>query len=86
MNLKDVKPASERKSGNRQQKNAQQRPATVDQPGRDRSPQPMDVKSSNRVGKDERPMKVTLPKKDDKPQPSKSGTNKDKKKKKKPGL
>jgi len=64
MKLNDVRPASERNAGNRQQQ-----PRTVNPPNKGQPPQPRDVNPSDRKGSVQKPRTVNPPNKDQPPQP-----------------
>jgi hypothetical protein len=72
MKLNEVRPASERNAGNRQQQPRTVTPAKKDQP-----PQPRAVKPSNNRGKEKQPQNVAPPKKTRKAQPQQPKTKQD---------
>jgi hypothetical protein len=64
MRLNDVRPASERNAGNRQQQ-----PRTVNPPNKGQPSQPQDIKPSNSRGKEKQSRTVNPPNKGQPPQP-----------------
>jgi hypothetical protein len=75
MKLNDVRPASERNAGNRQQQ-----PRTVNPPNKGQPSQPQDVSPSDSKGKEKQSQNVTSPSKKVKAQPKTNQDEKDKKK------
>ena len=80
MKLNDVRPASERNAGNRQQQ-----PRTVSTPNKVQPPQPRNVKPSNSRGKEKQTQNVAPPNRNRKAQPSQPKTNQDEKEKRNRG-
>jgi hypothetical protein len=78
MRLNDVRPASERNAGNRQQQ-----PPTVNPPNKGQPQQPRNVNPSNSRGKEKQPQNVAPPNRNRKAQPSQPKTNQAEKDKRK---